>query len=88
MPSKPTHRWKQLPVCWPIARSILTFLTRSSWLWWMWVKRLIFSPVRWELAVSKLLEFGRHRHLVGQGCGVHVRARMPDGWLHFRFSPP
>jgi hypothetical protein len=40
--SKPTQRWKQVPVCWPIIRNILTLSTRSLALWWRWVKRLIF----------------------------------------------
>jgi len=29
------------------------FLCRSSMFWWMWVKRLILFPVRWEIAVRK-----------------------------------
>ncbi len=53
MASMPTERWKQAPVAWPSRRCILTFLMRSSVDWWMWVKRLIFSPVRWEVAVIR-----------------------------------
>jgi len=49
--SMPTQRWKQQPVRDPRRRPILLFLTRSSTLRWMWVKRFIFLPVMWDVAV-------------------------------------
>ena len=46
MASMPMQRWMQPPLRWQQRRVIFCLASRSSTLWWMLQKRLIFSPVR------------------------------------------
>ncbi len=53
VPSMPMQRWMQPPTFRQRKRVMSCFLCRSSVFWWMWVKRLIVWPVRWDVAVIR-----------------------------------
>ncbi len=79
----PMHRAMHPPTARAPMRVISCLASRSSGLWWMWQKRLIFSPVRWEVVVKM-------PSCSGMPASVKVAERMswPGTFSRLRISPP
>ena len=77
MASRPTQRWKQVPVSCPMSRSIPIFFTRSSTLQNRCVKRDTFAPV--TLFTSSLLWYPFHGKMQLGGEVIHFDVDLNAG---------